>query len=127
MYRALNYFGRFLVFVSAVSGYVWFSVFASLVDVLTGIASSTVRLKIYAITTKIKKYNSIIEKKRKKHGKKVLVAKTKLNIIYVLIYKTWINSYINHDDLVSANNLIREYNEMKEVLKNSKNDTENTI
>ena len=48
-----------------------------------GIASSEVVLKICAITGGIKKYKSIIKKKRKKHDKIVLLAKTKLNMTYV--------------------------------------------
>ena len=48
----------------------------------------------------------------------MLLAKTKLNIISVLISKALIDSYINHDKLVSANNLLREYSEMKEEIRN---------
>ena len=62
--RALNYFEHFLVFVSAVCDYVWISVFVSLAGVLVGTASFSVRLKICAITTNIKKYNSIMKKKK---------------------------------------------------------------
>ena len=41
------------------------SVFASLVDIPIGIASSAIGLKICAITAGIKKYESIIKKKKK--------------------------------------------------------------
>ena len=70
-----NYFEHFFVFVSAISGCVSISPFASLVGVPVGIASSAVGLKICAITAGIKKCNSIIKKKRKKHDKIVLLAK----------------------------------------------------
>ena len=46
MGRLVNYFDHFLVFVSAVSGCVSISAFASLFVVLVVIASSTVELKI---------------------------------------------------------------------------------
>ena len=39
----------------------------------------------------------------------------------MLISKTLIDSYINHDEFVSVNNLSREYNEIKIVIKNDKN------
>ena len=41
------------------------SVFASLVGISVGIASCAVGLKVWVITTGIKKYNLIIKKKRK--------------------------------------------------------------
>ena len=44
----------------------------------------------------------------------VLLVKTKLNTIEVLVSKALIDSYINHDEFVSINNVLREYNEMKE-------------
>ena len=53
LYRVLNYFKSFLVFVSTTIGDVLISIFLSLVAVLVGIASSAVGLEIYAITTKI--------------------------------------------------------------------------
>ena len=31
----------------------------------------------------------------------------------------WIDSYISHDEIVSVNNLLREYSEIKEEIKNS--------
>ena len=47
-------------------GCVSISAFSSLVAIPVGITSSTIGLKICAITARIKKYNSIIKKKRKK-------------------------------------------------------------
>ena len=49
----------------------------------------------------IKKYKSLIKKKKKKHDKKVLLGKDKLNTIEVIISKALINSYISHDEFVS--------------------------
>ena len=43
------------------------SAFASLVCVLVGIVSSAVRVEVCAITAGIKKFKSIIGKKKKKH------------------------------------------------------------
>ena len=61
----------------------------------------------------IKKYKSIINK-RKKDDESVLLVKDKLNAIEVLISKSLIDPYIIHENFVSVNNVIREYNEMKE-------------
>ena len=89
--KALNQFEHFLAVVSAVNRCVSISAFASVVDVLVGIASSAVGLQICAITSGIKKYKSITKKKRKKHNKKVLFAKTKINTVKVLISKALID------------------------------------
>ena len=43
-----------------------------------------------------------------------MLVKDKLNAIEVLISKSLIDPYIIHDKFVSVNNVIREYNEMKE-------------
>ena len=60
-------------------------------------------------------------KKRKKHDKIVLLAKTKLNAIRVLISKALIDLIISHDEFVSVNNMLKEYDDMKEKIKNSNN------
>ena len=71
--------------------------------------NSAVGLKICTVTSGIKKYKSII-KKKKKHDKTVLVEKTKSDAIEVLVSKALINSYI------SVNNVFRENNERRKKL-----------
>ena len=39
---------------------------------------------------------------------------------YILISTALINSYISHDELVSINNAIREYDDLKQEIKNLK-------
>ena len=48
-----------------------------------------------------------------------MLGKDKLNTIEVLVSKVLINSYISHDEFVSLNNVLREYNEIKEDIKTS--------
>ena len=50
---------------------------------------------------------------KEKHDKIVLLRKDKLNTIEVLISKALIDSYISHNEFVSVNNVLREYNEIK--------------
>ena len=57
----------------------------------------------------------------------MLLAQTKLNTIKVLISKALINSYFNYDKFVLVNNVLREYNEMNEKIKNPKDTVEYTI
>ena len=60
-----------------------------------------------------------LSKKEKIYDQIVLLGKTKLDTTEVLISKALIGLYISHDDFVSVNNLLREYNEMKEEIKSS--------
>ena len=95
--------------------------FLNLASAITGcISSSAAGLKICAIAAGIKKYKSIIKKKKKKHDKTVLLAKSKLNSIEALISKALINSVISHDEFVLINNVLKEYKKMKEEIKNLK-------
>ena len=93
--------------------------FASLIRITRGITSSAIELKICAITAGIKKYKSIIKKKKKKHDQIVLLAKPKLNSIEVLISKSLIDSNISLDEFFLINNVLKDYGEMKEEIKNS--------
>ena len=86
-----------LILVSTVTGCVSISAFASLVCVPVSITSSVVGLNICAIIAGIKKYKSIIKKKKKKHDKILVLGKDKLNTIEVLISKAFIDSCISHD------------------------------
>ena len=63
----------------------------------------------------------------KKQDKIVLLAKIKLSTIEILISKVLINLYINHDEFVLVNNVLREYNEMKEEIQNPENAMEYTL
>ena len=75
-------------------------------------------MKVYAINAGIKKYKSIIEKM--KHDKKVLLAKTKLHSTKVLISKSLIDSYITRNEFFLLNDVLKEYNDVKEKIKNLK-------
>ena len=117
----LNYIDHPLVVISTITGCVSISTFASLVAIPIGIASSTIGLNICVTTAGIKMYKSIIKKKRKKHDKIVLLAKSKLNSIEALITNASINSNTSHDEFVLVNNVLKEFNDMKEKIKNFNN------
>ena len=90
-----------------------FLAFASLFCVPVGITISALGIKICAITAGIKKYKSIIKKKKKKHYKIVLLGNDKPNTIEILISRSLIELYIRHYEFFSVNNVLREYNKMK--------------
>ena len=93
--------------------------FASLLGIPIAVTSSVKGLKVCAITAGIKRYKSIIKKKdkRKNHDKTVLLVQTKLNSIEILISKVLIESYISHDEMFLVNDVLKEYDDMKEETK----------
>ena len=109
----MNFIDHLLIAVSAITGCVSISAFAFLVGIPIGTTSSAIGFKISAITAGIKKYKSLIKKKKKKHDKIVLLAKSKLNGIEVLISKALIDSNISHDEFVLINNVLKEFYDMK--------------
>ena len=48
-------------------------------------------------------------RKKKKHDKELLLAKSKLNRIEVLIFMALKDWNINHDEFVLINNVLKEY------------------
>ena len=91
---------------STITGCISISDFASLLCIPIRMKSSPRGLNICAIAVEIKKYNSIIKKKKNKHGRTVLLAKSKLNCIEASFSKTLIDWNISHDGLVLINNLL---------------------
>ena len=55
-----------------------------------------------------------------KNDRIVLLGKPKFNAIKELTCKSLVDLYISHCKLVSVNKVLREYNEMKEKIKNLK-------
>ena len=106
--KTLNYIEQFLILASAITGCVSVSAFASSVDIPTGMTSSAIGLKFFAITAG--KFKSIIKIKKKKHVKIVLLAKPKLSRIEVANSKSLIDLVIGHHKFVLINNVLKEYN-----------------
>ena len=73
--EALNHVKHLLILASKVTLFVSISVFASLVGIHSCLAGSEVGLEICAMTAGIKKYKSMLQKKRKKQDKIILFGK----------------------------------------------------
>ena len=112
----LSYIEYFLTLTSTITGCISISAFASLIGIPIGNISYARGLKISAIAAGIKKYKSITEKRKKKHDKIVLLAKSNLNCAEVLISKAFIDSYISHDEFVLIN-VLKEYDDIKKTKK----------
>ena len=70
----LNFIEHFLILASTISQYISVSAFTSLIGILIRITSSVIGFKVWVMTAGIKKYNSII--KKKKQDKVVLLVKS---------------------------------------------------
>ena len=116
----LNYIKHLLVLAFTITECISISVFASLLGIRIGMTSSAIGLKICAIAAGIKKYKSIIQKKKIKDGQIVLLAKSKLNNIEVLTSKSLLDSNISRDEFILVNNVLEEYDKMKKGIKNLK-------
>ena len=105
----MNYIENLLILASIFTGFV-----SAVVGITAEITCSAVGLKICVITNGIKKYKSIIKKKKEKNDKMVFSARLKLKSIKVLISKDLIDSCISHDRFLLINNVLKEYDEIKE-------------
>ena len=65
VFTTLNYIEQFLILAFTITGSISISAFASLLVIPIGGTSSALGLKICAVTAGIKKYKSIIKKKKK--------------------------------------------------------------
>ena len=125
--KYLNYVENLLILASTITGCVSISAFTLLIIVIpTGITSSAMGLKSWAITAWIKNYKSI-EKKKKKNEEIVLLGKTETDTIEVLISKVLMDWHISHDKFLSVKSVLREYNEKKEEIKNPETSVEYII
>ena len=109
-----DYIEYFLALASAITWYI------SISGIRIGITGFAIGLTICVV--EIKRHNSIIKKKKKKHYNIVALAKSELNKIEVLLSKTLIDSNISHDEFFLINIALWEYDKKKEVIKNLKTD-----
>ena len=92
-----------------------------MIGIPIGIRSSAIGLKTCCNNCRNKRLKPIIKEKKKKHSKIALLSKSKLNRIERLNSKALIDSDISHDESFLINNVLKEYKEMKEEIKNVKN------
>ena len=113
----MNYIDLLPVVISTITGWVSISAFASLVGIPIRVTSSATGLKICVIPAGIKKCKPINKKKKKKHDKILLTAKSEWNSTEVLISnKALIDSIISHDEFLLVNNVLKEFYNMKEEI-----------
>ena len=115
---AFDYIDKSLIVLSARSGGVWIIVFKSVAGAPVGIASASFTL-IFSLTAgKTKKLLSITrKKKKKKHDKILILAKSKLDSIEVLTSQALIDMERSHIEFITILKEKDKYEKMKDNLR----------
>ena len=113
-----DYIDKVLIVLGATTGGVSIISFTSILGAPVGIASASFTL-IFSLTTGIvKKLLNITRKKKKKHDKILMLAKSKLNSIDTLISQTLIDMDISHEEFITILKKKDRYEMMKDNLRN---------
>ena len=112
-----DYIDQALIVLSATSGGVSIISFTSIVGAPVGIASASLTLLFSLTTGIVKKLSNITRKKKKKHDKVLMLAKSKLNSIEILISQALIDKKISHEKFVTILKEKDKNEKMKENLR----------
>ena len=112
-----DYIDQALIVLSATSGGVSIILFTSIVGAPVGIASVSLTLIFYLTTEMVKTLLNITRKKKKKHDKILMLAKSKLNSIETLISQALTDMEISHDEFITILKEKDKYEKMKDKLR----------
>ena len=95
-----DYFDKSLIVLSATSGSIFTTSFATVIGTPVGIASASLSLTFSLFTRIVKKLLKTTRNKKKKHNKIIMLARSKLNSIESKVSEALINSEISHEDFM---------------------------
>ena len=121
---SLDYMGKVLILLSATSGRVSIISRASVIGIPAGIISSSFTLLFSLTTGIIKKLLKETRKKKKKHSKIIMLAKSKLNSIETLMSQALIDLNLSHEEFKTIVNEKEKYDQIKESIRNTKSKSE---
>ena len=113
-----NYIDKILIVLSATSGGVSIISSSSVIGAPSGIASASLTLSFSLTTGIVKKLLDITRKKKKKHDKILMLAKSKFNSVDRLKSQALIDTDISHEEFITILKEKDRYEMMKENLKN---------
>ena len=116
----LDYIDKTIIVLSAASGGISIISFTSVIGVHAGLASASFTLVFSLATGIIKILLKVIRKKKKKHNKIVMLAKSKLNCIETQMSQALIDLDISHEEFKTIVNEEEKYEQMKENIRNIK-------
>ena len=115
---AFDYADKLCITLSASFGTLSIASYATVVGIPAGIAGASLTL-IFTITTGVvKTFLKITRKKKKKHNKKIALARSKLNIIENLVSQALTDFEITHEEF---SKIIYEKNNYEQVIDNIRN------
>ena len=117
---AFDYIDKTLIVLSATSGGISIIYCASVIGIPAEIASASFTLSFSLAAGIIKKMLKVTRKKKNKHNKIVMLAKSKLNSIETLMSEALIDLDISHEELITIFNEKEKYGQMKESIRNIK-------
>ena len=117
---AFDYIDKAVIVLSAASGGVSIISFTSVIGVPAGLASASFTLVFSLVTGKIKKLLKVTRKRKKKHNKIIMFAKSKLNSIETLMSQALIDLDISQEEFKTIVNEKEKYEQMKESIRNIK-------
>ena len=124
---AFDYIDKVLIALSATSGGVSIISFKSIIGAPVGIASASFTL-IFSLTAGIvKKLLNITRKKKKKHDKILMLAKSKLSSIDTLMSQVLIDMETSHEEFIKILNEKDRYEKIKKNLKNKNGESYDII
>ena len=95
---AFDYADKLFITLSASFGTLSITSYATIVGIPVGIAGASLTLIFTVTTGVVKKILNITRKKKKKHNKIIILARSKLNIIENLISQALIDFDISHEE-----------------------------
>ena len=115
---AFNYIDKILIVLSATTGGVCIVSHATVVGAPVGIASAGFTIVFSLATGIIKKLLKTTRNKKKKHGKILMLAKSKLNSIETLVSQALIDMEISNEEFITILMEKDKYEKMKENVRN---------
>ena len=121
-----DYFDKSLIVLAVTSGGVSIASFATAIGARIGITSASFSLAFSLCTGLVKKLLKAT-KKKKKHNRIVMLARSKLNSIEGKISEALINNQISHEVFITIINEEKSYRELKESIKMMKSQEDKKI
>ena len=112
-----DYIDQALIFLNATNGGVSIISFKNIVGAPVGIANASLTLFFSLTTGIVKNLLNITRKRKKKHDKVLMLAKSKLNSIETLISQALIDLDISHEEFIRILKEKDKYEKMKENLR----------
>ena len=124
---SFDYLDKSLIVLSATSGSIPVASFAAVIGTPVGIAGASLSLTYSISKGLVKNLLKTTRKKKKKHNKIVMSAKSELNSMGSKISKALINNVTSPEDFLTIINEERNYRKLKEsirMMRGQRSDTE---